>query len=41
MEKKEGRLLGAQEILFYAMNEALPKHFIMVVEIEGNTIKTA
>lgn len=37
MEKREKRLLGAQEILFYAMNEASPKHFLVAAEIEGVT----
>ena len=35
------RLLGAQEILFYAMNEASPKHFLMVAETEGYTTQAA
>ncbi|MDP9077052.1 MAG: condensation domain-containing protein [Bacteroidota bacterium] len=41
MKTKERRLLGAQEILFYAMNEASPKHFLVVAEIEGDTSQTA
>jgi hypothetical protein len=41
MENKEKRLLGGQEILFYAMNEASPKHFLIVAEIEGHTTKAA
>jgi hypothetical protein len=40
MEKKEKQLLGAQEILFYAMNEASAKHFLVVTEIEGPTTVT-
>jgi len=40
MEKIMQRLLGAQEILFYAMNEASSKHFLMVAEVEGYTTKT-
>jgi hypothetical protein len=40
-EKQEKRLLGAQEILFYAMNEASPKHFLIAAEVEGNTEKSA
>lgn len=40
-EKKEERLLGAQEILFYAMNEASPKHFLMAAEVEGHSTKSA
>lgn len=35
--KKEERILGAQEILFYAMNEASPKHFLVAAEVEGGT----
>jgi len=40
-EKQEKRLLGAQEILFYAMNEASPKHFLIAAEVEGSTEKSA
>jgi len=36
-EKKEERILGAQEILFYAMNEASPMHFLVAAEVEGHT----
>lgn len=36
-EMKEKRQLGAQEILFYAMNEASPKHFLMAAEVLGYT----
>jgi hypothetical protein len=39
--EKEKRILGAQEILFYAMNEASPKHFLIAAEIEGPTDKAA
>lgn len=38
-ENKGKRILGAQEILFYAMNEASPKHFLMAAEIEGATVE--
>lgn len=37
MKIEEINLLGAQEILFYTLNEASPKHFLMVLEIEGKT----
>jgi len=36
-EKKEERILGAQEILFYAMNEASPMHFLVAAEVDGDT----
>jgi hypothetical protein len=38
--RKENQLLGGQEILFYAMNEASPKHFLIAAEVEGLTAKT-
>lgn len=41
MKNTTQRLLGAQEILFYAMNEASSKHFLMAAEIEGQTTETA
>lgn len=40
-EKKVERILGAQEILFYAMNEASPMHFLVAAEVEGNTQEAA
>jgi hypothetical protein len=40
-EKKENRILGAQEILFYAMNEASAKHFLVAAEVEGPTDESA
>jgi hypothetical protein len=41
MEKDQKRILGAQEVLFYAMNEASPKHFLMAAEVEGYTNELA
>jgi hypothetical protein len=40
-KKKAERILGAQEILFYAMNEASPKHFLVAAEVEGSTEEPA
>ena len=39
--KKEERILGAQEVLFYAMNEASPMHFLVAAEVEGHTQEAA
>ncbi len=35
MKNNKIRLLGAQEILFYALNEGSPKHFLMAADING------